>query len=219
VLDWHVPGNIEPVWRLQLTEGPNRVVAAAVSPTADQIAVVLADAKGKSIVRALAPGDGHTVWTTALDTPAAAWSGPEGNLVYSFDGSRFAVIVEDPEQCASCSAIAVFESKTGKHVRTVAIKAILVPEYASLGFNGDAVWIFEHVTPKSTDMSTRPERCQYEIHDLSTGVHRSIEQTSAEWGLATCATFALLPRFGKDGVVGIGVSDSGLTVLVSDQAP
>lgn len=219
VLDWYLPGKIEPAWRLQLTEGHTIVVAAAVSPRADQIVVVLADAQRKSIVRALAPGDGHTLWTTNLDTPAAESYGPEGRMAYSFDGSRFAVIVQDLARCESCSAIAVFEGQTGKHVRTVPVKTILSPKFSSLGMSGNTVWIFEHVLPKDTDMSTRPERCQYEAHDLATGAQRTIEQTSSEWGLAGCSTFALLPRFGKDGVVGLSLSGAGLSVLTADEAP
>jgi hypothetical protein len=220
VLDWYVPGTIKPVWRLQLTEGHTGVVAAAVSPRADQIVVVLADRSGKAIVRALAPTDGHTLWTTNLDAPAAQWRGPEGRMAYSFDGARFAVLMEEPARCESCNAIAVFESQTGKHIRTVPVKAILSPEFSTLGINGNTAWIFEHVLPKDTDMSKRPERCQYEAHDLSTGAHRTIEQTGPEWGLASCSTFALLPRFGKDGVVGLGLSGSGtLSVLAADEAP
>jgi hypothetical protein len=220
VLDWYLPGKIEPAWRLQLTEGHNGVVAAAVSPGADQIVVVLADAGGKAIVRALATGDGHTLWTTSLDTPAAGWRGPEGRMAYSFDGARFAVVTQDPARCEACSAISVFESRTGKHVRTVAIETILSPELSTLGIHGNTVWIFEHVTPKDTDMSTRPERCQYEAHDLSTGARRTIEQTAPEWGLEACTTWALRPRFGKDGVVGLSLSEPGkLTVLTADEAP
>jgi hypothetical protein len=219
VLDWYAPGKIEPTWRLQLTEGYTIVVAAAVSPRADQILVVLADAKGSSVARALAPGDGHTLWTTNLATPAADWSA-EGHLVYSFDGARFAVLVQDPARCESCSAIAVFESQTGKHIRTVPLAQNLATRFATLGLTGNTVWIFEHVLPKDTDMSTRPERCQYEAHDLGTGAHRSIEQTSSEWGLAGCSTFALMPRFGKDGVVGLSLSEPGkLTVLTANEAP
>lgn len=219
VIDWHQPGNIEPVWRLQLTTGHTRVVAAAVSPAAAQIAVVLADAKGNSILRALAPRDGQTLWTTNLDTPAADWRGSEGHVVYSFDGARLAVIVKNPSRCENCSAIAVYESRTGKHVRTVPLKNVLATHFSSLGIHGDAVWIFEHVPPKQTDMSVRPERCQYEHHDLATGAHRTIEQTAPEWGLATCSTFSLLPRYGKEGVIGIGVSGGSLSVLVADEAP
>ena len=220
VLDWHSPGDIKPAWRLQLTEGHTGVVAAAVSPRADQIVVVLSDRGGKAIARALAPGDGRTLWTTNLDTPAADWRGPEGRMVYSFDGARFAVLVDDPARCESCSAIAVFESQTGKHVRTVSLKDNLATRFATLGLNGDTVWIFVHVTPKDTDMSRRPERCDYEAHDLATGALRTAEQTAPEWGLAGCSTFALLPRFGKDGVVGLGLSGSGtLSVLAADEAP
>jgi hypothetical protein len=220
VLDWHKPGQIEPAWRLPLTEGHVAVVAAAVSPRADQIVVVLADAGGKAIVRALAAADGHTLWTTSLDRPAAGWRGPEGRLAYSFDGARVAVVVQDPARCESCSAIAVFEGQTGKHVRTVSIEATLSPEFSTLGINGNSVWIFEHVTPRDTDMSRRPERCQYEAHDLSTGARRSIEQTAPEWGLQACTTWALMPRFGKDGVVGLSLSEPGkLTVLTANEAP
>jgi hypothetical protein len=220
VIDWYLPGNIEPAWRLQITEGFTSVIAAAVSPRADQIVVVLADTQGASIVRALATGDGHTLWTTSLDTPAADWRGNEGHVVYSFDGARFAVIVQDPSHCESCSAIAVFESRTGKHARTVPLKDPLATHFASLGFAGNAVWIFVHVPPKQTDMSRRPESCWYEYHDLSTGAHRTLEQTAPEWGLAACATWALMPRFGKDGVVGLALSEPGkLTVLTADEAP
>jgi hypothetical protein len=218
VIDWHLPSSIEPAWRLQLTEGHTIVVAAAVSPSADQIVVVLSERSGKAIVRALATNDGHTLWTTNLDTPAAE-SRDGGRLVYSFDGARFAVLVQDLARCESCSAIAVFESQTGKHVRTVPVKTILSPEFSALGISGNTVWIFEHVLPKDTDMSKRPERCQYEIHDLATGAHRTVEQTASEWGLASCSTFALLPRFGKDGVVGLSISGAGLSVLAADEAP
>ena len=220
VLDWHLPGKIEPAWRLPLTEGHTGVVAAAVSPKADQIAVVLADAGGKAIVRALASGDGHTLWTADLDKPAAGWRGSEGRMVYSFDGARLAVLVQDPSRCESCVAISVLESRTGKHVGTVPIEAIVSPEFSSLGINGNTAWIFEHVTPKDTDMSKRPERCQYEAHDLSSGAHRTIEQTAPEWGLQACTTWALMPRFGQDGVVGLALSEPGkLTVLTADEAP
>jgi hypothetical protein len=219
VLDWYLPGKIEPAWRLLFTEGHTSVVAAAVSPKADQIVVALAGEKGNTIVRALAPSDGHTLWTTELDRPAARGSNHSRLMVYSFDGTRFAVVVDDPARCESCSAIAVFESQTGKHVRTVPVKTILSPKFSSVGIAGNTVWIFEHVLPKDTDMSTRPERCQYEAHDLSTGEHRSIEQTSAEWSLATCSTWALLPRYGKDGVVGLSLGGVGLSVLFSDTAP
>lgn len=220
VLDWHQPGQIEPVWRLPLTEGHTGVVAAAVSPRANQLVVVLADASGKAVVRALATEDGHTLWTTSLDRPAAGWRGPDGRMAYSFDGARVAVLVQDRARCESCSAIAVLESQTGKHVRTLPIEAVLSPEFSTLGINGDTVWIFEHVTPKDTDMSRRPERCQYEALDLSTGARRTIEQTAPEWGLQACTTWALMPRFGKDGVVGLALSEPGkLTVLISDAAP
>lgn len=219
VIDWHQPSSIEPAWRLPLTEGHAGVVAAAVSPRADQILVVLADASGKAIVRALAPGDGQTVWTTNLETPAADWRGAEGHLVYSFDGARFAVLVQDPARCESCNAIAVFESQTGKHIRTMPLKENLATRFATLGLTGNTAWIFVHVLPKDTDMSKRPERCDYEAHDLATGAVRTIEQTAAEWGLASCSTFALLPRFGKDGVVGLSLSGAGLSVLTADEAP
>jgi hypothetical protein len=218
VLDWHQPSRIEPTWRLTLTEGYAGVAAAAVSPRADQVLVVLTDAKRKAIIRALAPADGHTLWTTELTKPASGL-GAEGRLVYSFDGARFAVLVQDLSRCESCVAIAVFESQTGKHVRTVPVKTILSPRFSTIGLAGDTAWIFEHVLPKVTDMSTRPERCQYEAHDLATGAVRTIEHTASEWDLASCSTFALLPRFGKDGVVGLSVSGAGLTVLTADEAP
>jgi hypothetical protein len=219
VIDWHQPSSIEPAWRLQITEGHTGVVAAAVSPRADQIVVVLSDPSGKAIVRALAPADGRTLWTTSLDTPAADWRGPDGRMVYSFDGARIAVLVDEPARCESCNAIAVFESQTGKHVRTVPVKAVVAPEFSALGITGNTAWIFEHVLPKDTDMSTRPERCQYEAHDLATGAQRTIEQAASEWGLASCSTFALLPRFGKDGVVGLSISGAELSVLTADEAP
>lgn len=222
VLDWHVPGAMEPAWRLQLTEGFTNVVTAAVSPAADQIVAVLSDVKGKAIVRALATKDGRVLWTTQLDQPAANWWNADGSgrMAYSFNGARFAVLMDDLARCETCSAIAVFDSATGKHIRTVAVNAIMSPEFSSVGLSGNTVWIFEHVTPKQTDMSRRPERCQYEVHDLSTGARRSMDQTAPEWGFPACTTWALLPRFGKDGVVGLGPSGpSTLTVLVADEAP
>ena len=220
VLDWHLPDTLEPAWRVSLTEGPTGVVAAAVSPRADQLVVVLADGAGKSSVRALATRDGKTLWTTDLDRPAAEWRGNEGRVAYSADGARVAVLLADPARCESCSAIAVVNSKAGKLVHTVPVQAIVSPRFASLGLTGNTVWIFEHVTAKQTDMSTRPERCQYEAHDLATGDHHTADQTAPEWGIQACTTWALLPRFGKDGVVGLSLSGSGtLSVLAADQAP
>lgn len=220
VIDWYLPGILEPAWRLQITEKHTIMVAAAVSPRADQIVVVLADKSGKAIARALAPQDGRTLWTTELERPAAEWRRDQGRMVYSFDGTRFAVVVQDLARCEACSAIAVFDSRTGKHIRTVSIKTILSPESSSLGINGNSVWIFEHVLPKEGHRANRPERCQYEIHDLSTGARRSIDKTAASWGLEHCRTWALLPRFGKDGVVGLDVpAPTLIDVLVADDAP
>ena len=210
----------EPSWRVSGTEGHTGVVAAAVSPKASQLIVVLADQGGKASVHAHDTNHGGVLWTADLDRPAAEWRTTEGRVAYSADGSRIAVLLEDPARCESCNAIAILDSKTGKLAKTVPVQTILSPRFASLGFTGDTVWIFEHVTAKQTDMSQRPERCQYEAHDLSTGAHRITAQIAPEWGIQAGTTWALLPRFGKDGVVGLGLPGPGtLSILAADEAP
>ena len=220
VLDWHLPSRLEPAWRIQLTEGATGVVAAAVSPEADQLVVVLSDASGASSLRALATRDGQTAWTAALDGPAAEWRRGGGRLSYSADGARVAVLVEDRARCESCTALEVFDTRAGERLHRVSLQAVVAPRFTSIGLTGDAAWAFEHVPPKRTDMSTRPERCQYEVHDLAKGTRRTLDQTAAAWGMKSCTTWALLPRFGQAGVVGLGTSTAGkLVVLAADHAP
>ncbi len=219
VLDWYLPDVAKPAWRLLLTKGPTGIAAAAVAPDADQFVVALTERQGKSLLRAHATRDGKPSWTVPLEaTPE--WPRNGGRIAYSADGARIVVLLQDPAHCESCAALHVFDSTTGKHVCKFSLVAIMASEFISIGITGHTVWAFEHVLPKNTDMSSRPERWQYEAYVLATGAHRTLAQTVAEWGLKAHTTWALLPRPGREGVVGLGRSPRGtLTITTGDEAP
>lgn len=220
VLDWHRPGAVEPVWRVLLTEGARGVVAARVTPDAKAVIAIVADAEGKSSALALATADGAELWRADLEGAAAEWRTGQGRLVVSADSARFAVLMENPSRCETCSRIDVFDAGNGERAHSVALSEIVAPRFSTLGLSGDVVWLFEHVTAKNSDMSTRPERYQYVAHTLGRDGSRDRTQTAPAWGLSSGATWALAPRFDAEGAVALtSPSSGGVEILRATEAP
>jgi hypothetical protein len=217
VIDFHQPGTMEPRWRVLLTKDKGAVVAAAVSPRADQLVVVVAKPDGAASVQARNVTDGEITWSADLGSPASEWRRGDGRIAYRRDGARIAVLVEDPKRCESCTAIEVFDAARGDRLQRAALETIVAPRFATLGLTGDTAWVFEYVPGSSTDLATRPKRCQYEAHDL--GGHQRRAQPPAGWGLGDCTVWAMAPRIDGPGVVVLAQRGHGLLWLTADAAP
>jgi hypothetical protein len=215
VIDFHQPKTIEPRWRVLLTQGKGAAVAAAVSPRADQVVVVVA-AAGTASLQARGTQDGAITWEVALGGPSTDWRRGDSRVVYSHDGARVAVLVEDAKRCEACTAIEVFDTARGERLGRVAIESIITPRFTSIGLSGDTVWLFERILRSRSELADRPERCQYEAYDLS-GKRRAAP--AADWGLGDCAVWALAPRFDGPGVVALAQRDQKLLWLAADAAP
>jgi hypothetical protein len=159
VIDLHQPGAIEPRWRVLLTQGQGAVVAAAVSPRADRLVLVVATSDGAASVQARRVTDGGITWSADLGSPASEWRRGDGRIAYRRDGARIAVLVQDPGRCESCTAIEVFDTVRGDRLQRVGLETIFAPRFTTIGLTDDTVWVFEHVPPSSTDLATRPQRC------------------------------------------------------------
>lgn len=217
VIDLHQPGAIEPRWRVLLTQGQGAVVAAAVSPRADQLVLVVATPDGAASVQARRVTDGGITWSADLGSPASEWRRGDGRIAYRRDGARIAVLVQDPGRCESCTAIEVFDTVRGDRLQRVGLETIFAPRFTTIGLTDDTVWVFEHVPPSSTDLATRPQRCQYEARDLEGHTRRA--KPPADWGLSDCTVWAMAPRYDGAGVTMLGQRDHRLLWLTADAAP
>jgi len=217
VLDWHLPDAIEPRWRVALTGGDGAVVAAAVSPRADQLVTVVAAAGGAAQLQARRIDDGAVVWSAELGGPAADWRRGDARVAYRRDGGRLAVLVEDPAHCEACTAIEVYDAARGERLNRFALETVISPQFSSIGLDGDTAWVFEHVTRSTSELSDRPQRSRYEAHDAAGRVRRA--DPGADWGLDGCTVWALAPRFDGPGVIALAQRGSQLVWLGADEAP
>lgn len=217
VLDFHAPGASEPRWRVSLTEGKRFAVAAAVAPGAAQVLVVVADAQGAAELQARASADGKVLWTAPLEGAAAEWRAGAGRLAVSRDGARAAVLVESRQRCATCVAIQLVDARGGALQRRLELEPVVAPRFSSLGLGDHEVWLFEHVPPKTSDLSTRPERCTYLAYDLAKGTRRAAP--ASDWHLSDCTLWGLAQHPTRAGVVGLSWRGSKVGWLSSDAAP
>ncbi len=218
-LHWYKPEQRDPVWVVSLGKGTG-VAAAVVAPNAKQFLVLLRDTSRKETVQARNTDDGSVIWQHDLDPGLDGASGGHGRIVYSVDGERFALLLQDPDRCETCSKISVYESRAGKPLRVVPIPSLVSPEFSWLGVTDGLVWLFEHVPAKDTDMSMRPERCQYFVYDLATGKRvRGLEDTHPAWGISDCTAIALVPRYDAPGVIAFRELGNQLQIQVADTAP
>lgn len=201
VLDFHAPGAIEPRWRVSLTEGKRFAVAAVVSPGAAQVLVVVADAQGGAELQARASADGKVQWATPLEGAAADWRTGASRLAISRDGARAAVLVESRQRCATCVAIQLVDARGGALERRIELEPVVAPRFSTLGLGDHEVWLFEHVPPKTSDLSARPERCTYLAFDAARGAPRAAPER--DWHLGDCTLWALAQHPTRAGVVGL----------------
>jgi hypothetical protein len=217
VLDFHVPGSIEPRWRVSLTEGKRAVVAAAMAPSAEHVFVVVADAQGAAELQARASADGKVQWAAALDGAPAEWRSGAARLALSRDGARAAVLLESRQRCATCVAVQVLDARTGARGPRIEVEPTVAPRFCTLGLGDRAVWLFEHVPPKSTDLSSRPERCTYLSFDAATGAQRAAP--ASEWSFDKCTVAAMAQPPTGGGVVALAWSGAKVRWLSSDDIP
>lgn len=217
VLDWHLPEAIEPRWRIALTGGDGAVVAAAVSPRADQLVTVFAAHSGAAVLQARRLEDGAVTWSAELGGPAAEWRRGDSRVAYRRDGARVAVLVEDPARCEACTAIEVYDAARGERLKRFELETVIAPRFASIGLDRDTAWVFEHVTRSSGELADRPQRSRYEAHDAAGRVRRA--DPGVDWGLDGCTVWALAPRFDGPGVIALAQRGSHLVWLGADEAP
>lgn len=217
VLDFHVPGAIEPRWRVNLTEGKRFAVAAVVASGAAQVLVVAVDAQGAAELQARASADGKLLWTVQLEGAAAEWRAGAGRLALSRDGARAAVLVESRQRCATCVAIQLVDARRGALERRLELEPPVAPRFSTLGVSDHEVWLFEHVPPKTSDLSSRPERCSYVAFDAARGTRRPAP--ASDWHLGDCTLWGLAQHPTRAGVVGLSWRGGKLGWLSSDAAP
>lgn len=217
VLDFHLPGTSEPRWRVSLTEGKRFAVAAAMAPGAAHVLVVAADAQGAAELQARASADGKLLWTTQLEGAAADWRAGAGRLAISRDGARAAVLVESRQRCATCVAIQLIDARRGTLERRLELESPVAPRFSTLGVSDREVWLFEHVPPKTSDLSSRPERCTYVAFDAARGTRRPAP--ASDWHLGDCTLWALAQHPTRAGVVGLSWRGGKLGWLSADAAP